>query len=205
MTRHADRDVAGVQDPAFDLVACARDLACRLLEDNPERWAHTVGVAARAVSLRGTVSEGEADLLVAAAWLHDIGYAAQVRDTGFHPLDGARYLRARGWDPTVCDLVAHHSGSRFVARVCGLAQELSEFAYDEGPVTDALTVADQTTGLSGSPVSLDVRVRNTLERHRADSAATRAFPEREPYFRAALERVSRRLPGADEPSLVDGA
>lgn len=203
MTQHADRDAAGVQDPAFDLVTTARDLACRLLEDNPERWAHTVGVAARAVSLRRTVPEGEADLLVAAAWLHDIGYATQVRDTGFHPLDRARYLRARGWHPTVCDLVAHHSGSRFVARFRGLSQQLSEFAYDEGPVTDALTVADQSTGPSGSPVSLDDRVRDTRERHRADSASTRALPEREPYFRAALERVSRQLPGAGEPSRVD--
>jgi hypothetical protein len=32
---------------------------------------------------------------VAAAWLHDIGYAPAIAEsgTGFHPLDGARYLR----------------------------------------------------------------------------------------------------------------
>ena len=36
------------------------------------------------------------DDLVAAAWLHDIGYAPELVETGFHPLDGARYLRREG-------------------------------------------------------------------------------------------------------------
>ena len=45
--------------------------------------------------------------MTAAAWLHDIGYAPAVDDTGFHPLDGARYLRdveqatgCAAWSPT---------------------------------------------------------------------------------------------------------
>lgn len=42
------------------------------------------------------MSENDRDLLVAAAWLHDIGYAPELRDTGFHPLDGARHLEALG-------------------------------------------------------------------------------------------------------------
>jgi HD superfamily phosphodiesterase len=33
------------------------------------------------------------DLLEAAAWLHDIGYSPEIAVSGFHPLDGARYLR----------------------------------------------------------------------------------------------------------------
>ena len=36
------------------------------------------------------------DVLVAAPWLHDIGYAVEVTDTGFHPLDGACYLASPG-------------------------------------------------------------------------------------------------------------
>ena len=35
----------------------------------------------------------DADLLEAAAWLHDIGYTADVATAGLHALDGARYLR----------------------------------------------------------------------------------------------------------------
>jgi HD superfamily phosphodiesterase len=103
------------------LVSAARDLAYRVLEDNPERTRHSAGVAARAATLSAAVPKQATSLLVAAAWLHDIGYSAGLRDTAFHPLDGARYLRSMGWDPLVCDLVAHHSGSRFVAELKGLA------------------------------------------------------------------------------------
>src|SRR5205085_7625190 len=88
----------------------ARQLAWSLLADLPERWRHTVGVAQRAAELAGAVDAEELDWVVAAAWLHDIGYADPIRDTGFHPLDGARFLRRDGWADRVNALVAHHSG-----------------------------------------------------------------------------------------------
>lgn len=47
-----------------------------------------------------------ADCLVAAAWLHDIGYAPSVRQTGFHPLDGAMFARSAGFGELVASLVA---------------------------------------------------------------------------------------------------
>lgn len=58
----------------------------------PRRWARSKGVAARAAGL-GPVLTGNAGLLVAAALLHDVGYAPRLVKTGFHPLDGARFLR----------------------------------------------------------------------------------------------------------------
>ncbi|WP_406239339.1 hypothetical protein [Nocardia sp. NBC_01009] len=30
-----------------------------------------------------------------AAWLHDIGYAPDIARIGFHPVDGAEFLRER--------------------------------------------------------------------------------------------------------------
>ena len=54
---------------------------------------HVQGVAARAGNL-ASVLGADADLLEAAAWLHDIGYAPGLAVTGLHALDGARY-RAR--------------------------------------------------------------------------------------------------------------
>ena len=171
----------------------ARGLACRLLDGNRERIRHSAGVAARAALLSSAVAQDEASLLVAAAWLHDIGYSAGLKDTDFHPLDGARFLRAAGWDSNLCDLVAHHSGSRFVAAVRGLGEELSEFTYHENPVSDALTVADQTIGPNGRWLSIDERMREMLERHGPDSANARAHPQRELYFRSAFQRVTRRL------------
>jgi putative nucleotidyltransferase with HDIG domain len=175
------------------LVAAAEGLVYRLLDGNPERQEHSAGVAARAVSLCAAVPEDEADLLVAAAWLHDIGYAPGVRDTGLHPVDGARYLRSRGWNPAVCDLVAHHSGSRFVAKYRGLRRELDEFTFVECALTDALTVADQTVGPHGRSLSLEERMRDVLERHGPASASARAHPQREPYLRSASQRVNQRL------------
>ena len=72
----------------------ARDLAQRLLMDLPERWRHTIGVARRAERVADTVgSRSEGDILLAAAWLHDTGYAVALRDPGFHPIDGARHLQ----------------------------------------------------------------------------------------------------------------
>ena len=75
------------------LASWAEDLAQALLQEPlPRRWAHVQGVAARARSL-APVLGADADLLQAAAWLHDIGYAPALSLTGLHALDGARYLR----------------------------------------------------------------------------------------------------------------
>ena len=104
----------------------AEALTRELLSDNPEWLYHSAAVAYRTQELSAAVDPGETHLLVASAWLHDLGYSSVIRDTGFHPLDGARHLRALGWAARVCDLVAHHSGSRFVAGVRGLSDELSE-------------------------------------------------------------------------------
>jgi hypothetical protein len=35
-----------------------------------------------------TVPAADRPVLIAAAWLHDIGYAPGLPETGFHPLDG---------------------------------------------------------------------------------------------------------------------
>ena len=59
----------------------------------PRRWAH-IQVAARARSLAPALG-ADADLLEAAAWLHDIGYAPGLAATGLHALDGARYPARR--------------------------------------------------------------------------------------------------------------
>ena len=183
------------------LVPAAQALAFRLLDDNAERRRHSAGVAARASLLRAAVPDMDADLLVAAAWLHDIGYASALKDTGFHPIDGARFLREAEWDSALCGLVAHHSGSRFVAQQQGLGDELGEFVYEENAISDSLTVADQTAGPDGRRFSLEERMREMLARHGPESPQARAHARREIYFRSAFERVTRRLllSGGDGP------
>ena len=60
------------------LIPEARDLVARILEEDPRRLQHCAGVAARALALVTTVPPSAADTLVAAAWMHDIGYAPRV-------------------------------------------------------------------------------------------------------------------------------
>jgi putative nucleotidyltransferase with HDIG domain len=90
-------------------------------ESPPRRWAHVQGVAARARDLASILGADD-DLLEAAAWLHDIGYAPGLAVTGLHALNGARYLRdAQHADAMLCRLVAHHSCATIEAGERGLA------------------------------------------------------------------------------------
>lgn len=187
------------------MIDAAGELAAQILADNPERLQHSAAVAARARVLAVTVAPSAAETLVAAAWLHDIGYGSQARESGFHPLDGAAFLRGNDWPEGVCALVAHHSGSRFVARVLGLDDRLWKFEFVEDPVSDALTVADNTAGPNGTIMAVDERLREKQRRHGPDSPNARANPERDDYIRAADRRVAHRLGILNRPrgSLAD--
>lgn len=127
-------------------VADAEELAGAKLSDVlPRRWRHVRSVARRARWVAKTL--GLPDDLVAAVWLHDIGYAPGLVATGFHPLDGARYLRSVGLEEAVVSLVAYHSCAYIEAEVRGLGAELaSEFAPGEPLLADALLYCDMTTG-----------------------------------------------------------
>ncbi|MFB9318776.1 HD domain-containing protein [Cryptosporangium minutisporangium] len=181
-----------------DLVAAARELAGELLGFDSERWRHTAGVAERAAELAPAVPADDLELLVAGAWLHDIGYASTLRVTGFHPLDGADGLRDRGWEPRLCALVAHHSGARFVAEDRGLGEELHRYAEERSALADALTYADQTVGPDGRRMAFEDRIVDMLRRHGPNSPNARVHPRRGPYLAAIAGRVRTRL-------AVDGA
>ena len=103
-----------------------------LQESLPRRWARVQDVAARARGLAAVLGV-DADLLEAAAWLHDIGYAPSLPSTGLHQLDGARYLRdTQHADAMLCRLVAHHSCAIIEAGERELADILS-FEFDPAP------------------------------------------------------------------------
>lgn len=183
-----------LDDPA--LVAGARGLARRLLRRGvPERWRHTQGVASRAVELAMTVSADDRPVLIAAAWLHDIGYAPAVRETGFHPLDGGLYLRGKGWNDRLAALVAHHSGARFVPVERGFESLMAEFDFENTAVSDALTYSDQTVGPNGRRMTVPYRIAEAIARHGPDSPNARARVDRVPYLLAVADRVEQRLAG----------
>jgi predicted HD phosphohydrolase len=171
----------------------ARDTAQLLLGGLPGRWRHTIGVARRAEDVGATLSTMDRQYLVAAAWLHDIGYAEQVVDSGFHPLDAARYLDRQHWPRRLCALVAHHSGAVFVAAVRGFGGALDRYPHEESAVSDALTYADQTVGPSGERMTVEQRVADMLRRHGPESPNVRADHVRRPYLLGVASRVERRL------------
>ncbi|GGQ61190.1 HD domain-containing protein [Couchioplanes azureus] len=177
------------------LTTAAREIAEELLAPLGDRWRHTRGVAERASELAPAL-DLDPDVLVAAAWLHDIGYAPQTVVTGFHPLDGADHLAARGWPLSVAARVAHHSGARFVAAARGLGERLAAYPYEEGLLSDALTYADQTVGPRGERVTPARRYEEMLRRHGPASWNAKVGHLRGPYLRAVADRVERCLRAA---------
>jgi putative nucleotidyltransferase with HDIG domain len=171
----------------------ARVVAKEILAGNEARWRHTIGVAARATELAVTVPTEDRETLVAAAWLHDIGYAEALVETGFHPLDGAAYLDRTGWPPQIAALVAHHSGSAIVAELNGFRQAVAFYPHEVSPLADALTYADQTTGPLGQRVDIRTRMDEVLRRHGPESVQAKAYLVRGPYLLAIADRVQARL------------
>ena len=96
------------------------------------------------------------------------------RTRGFHPLDGARWLRAQGQERLAC-LVAHHSGARFEAEARGLVDALDAFPEERSVVADLLTYCDLTTDSEGRPVTLSARLAGIDSRYACDSDVSRSM------------------------------
>jgi hypothetical protein len=160
------------------LASWAEPLAQTLLQEPlPRRWAHVQGVAA--------------DLLEAAAWLHDIGYAPGLAATGLHALDGARYLRdARHADTMLCRLVAHHSCAIIEAEERGLADVLSlEFEPAPHALSSALTYCDMTTSPDGELVPAEQRLAEIQQRYGPGHLVSRSIRRATPMIIRAVEQV----------------
>jgi hypothetical protein len=155
-------------------------------------WAHSKAVGERARSIGGAFAPEDRVHLIAAAYLHDIGYAPALIQTGFHAVDGARYLRSLGHE-RLARLVAHHSEARFEARLRGLDHELEEFPREPSAVADALTWCDMTVGSAGEPMTLHERTVDIAARYGQEHTATRALPWSMSYLSLALARTERRL------------
>ena len=176
------------------LASWAQQLARELLQQSlPRRWAHVQGVAARARSL-APVLGADADLLEAAAWLHDIGYAPGPATTGLHQLDGARYLReAQHADAMLCRLVAHHSCAIIEAGERGLADVLSsEFAPAPDVLASVLTCCDMTTSPDGQPVRVDRRLAEIHDRYGPGHLVSRSIQRATPMILRAVKQAHGR-------------
>ncbi|MCM3850102.1 HD domain-containing protein [Pseudonocardia sp. DR1-2] len=171
-----------------------RDLArMYLARPLPRRWRHVQGVAHRADTIAGHLNPVDAELLVSAAWLHDIGYAPPLATTGFHPLDGAVAIRELGVGERLWGLVAHHSAAIHEAREFGVTTPLAEFRDEQGLVRDLLWYLDMTTDPDGRPVSFAARMADVRARYGSEHFVGRALGPSMGDRQAAVDRAIRWL------------
>lgn len=178
----------------------AEAMARRALSSLPERLAHVSAVAAAADAISHRLGV-DGHVLVSAAWLHDIGYAPSVSMSGFHPLDGARFLRDEGIDPRVVNLVAHHSHAVIEARERGLEDELlDEFPPDASLPHAALCFCDMTTGPRGQRMAVEERLAEIRQRYGPGDVVTTFIERAELSIVATVRLVEDRLAAVEAQS-----
>jgi hypothetical protein len=171
----------------------AAELAESMLSGLDRRWRHVQGVARCALQLARLTPPENASHLIAAAWLHDLGYASAIAVTGLHSVDGARFLEDHGWPSRVVSLVAYHTGAEVEAEERGLLDELHAFDPPPPDLLDLLTAADVTTSPDGNPIEPELRVAEILLRYEPEDEVHRAVSTSAPALVAAVARV-RALP-----------
>ncbi|WP_090046223.1 HD domain-containing protein [Lentzea fradiae] len=181
----------------MDLWSRAFEVAGVCLADSlPMRWSHVQGVARQSAQMSVILSKSDSDLLRSAAILHDIGYSSTLRKTGFHPLDGARYLAEIGFPNRLCALVAHHSCAYREAELRGLSAELTAWKDEGTSLRDALWWADMTTTPSGEITNVGDRIEEIEKRYGPEDLVTFFIRQAEPELIGAVERTEARLRAA---------
>jgi putative nucleotidyltransferase with HDIG domain len=166
----------------------------RLQAALPQRWSHVEAVARKAARLaQMTFAGADAEALQAAAWLHDVGYAPDIRDTGFHPLDGAVWLRKAGFEERVCGLVAYHTCADIEAEERGFSDQLRAFSREQSLVADALLYADMRSGPDGQDFSVPARLDEIVARYGENHGVARFIRRARPVILEAARRVEARL------------
>jgi HD domain-containing protein len=151
------------------------------------RWSHVVAVAEKARVIGRELGK-DRRLLEATAWMHDVGYARTIGVTGFHPLDGARYLVAHSVSQRIASLVAFHSSAWAEAVEFGVATELAEFQDERTLTRDLLWYCDMTTGPDGTDLEFEDRMAEVRQRYGPAHYVTRALDAGMEERRTAVHR-----------------
>jgi hypothetical protein len=191
--------VIHLDGPAQTRGLAAADVAASLLANMGDRLAHSAMVAEQAARARHLADEPWRAVLVDAGWLHDVGYSPAVVDTGFHPLDDARWLRREGWPDELCRLVAWHTRALTEARLRGLGEALvEEFEPPPDLPLAVLTWADLTSSTHGTRCTVSARLDEILRRYPPESVVHRAIVEATPELLSAVSEVETALAGEEQ-------
>lgn len=175
-----------------NIITWATEHAAKYLTPLGNRWLHTKGVAQVAQQIGDAFSDEDRPLLIAAAYLHDIGYAPQLQRTGFHPLDGAYYLLSLSQD-RLASLIAHHSEAQFEAELRGLLPELNNIPREHSAIADALTYCDMHTNATGQRVSFEERIDDILQRYPEGHIVNQAIRQAIPSYAQAIAKTQSLL------------
>jgi hypothetical protein len=162
-----------------------------------QRWAHLSAVGRLAQETRAQ-TPGLSSVVVEAAWVHDIGYADGLVDTGMHAIDGARALQRLGAPAEVVALVAYHTGAPFEAAERGFADALAELPVPDPLDLDALTLMDLVVGPTGALTTPEDRVAEILSRYGPEDPVRRAVTRSGPGLLTSASRARTRLGLSDE-------
>jgi hypothetical protein len=176
-----------------NIVESAAKQAATLLAPLGNRWLHVQGVVERACWVSRVFEEEDQLYLIAAAYLHDIGYAPSLNKTGFHPLDGANDVIQSFKDVRLASLVAHHSEAAFEARLRGYAPALHAFPREYSTVADALTFCDMTTSPEGKHISFEERIAEILFRYKEQDIVSQSIRQATPTLSLDIERTKQML------------
>jgi hypothetical protein len=185
--------------PGVDLVEWACEVArSNLAEALPRRWSHVEGVIRFAREIAGAYGE-DGDLLIAAAALHDVGWAPPHVRSGFPALDAARYLSTLNTPRRLLNLAVNYDASQLEAELRGLGSQMKEFPDEGGPVRDALWYCDLRVGPDGQRMPLAARLAEVRVRYAHDPIGVQWVDVAEADLLALGERTERFLERAGIP------
>lgn len=165
------------------------DLALRvvtdLLEQHPQRLAHSVAVQNQLLQLMEKKHKDHPAELSVAGLLHDIGHAFPTSD--IPALDGADLVRELGWEE-LAPHIAHHSTARHEAETLGRQYRESFTAYSApDPISHSLLwVANYTTSPTGEPVSITERLHEIMQHSPEHSSIARSLRRSLPDLQCAV-------------------
>ncbi len=176
----------------LDLIQWASENATHYISSLGNRWLHVQGVVEQALHVGEIFDEEERSYLIAAAYVHDIGYAPELQRTGLHSIDGALWLRSHNQE-RLASLTAYHSGTWFQAQLHGLLPDLEQFSREQSMVADALDYCDMTTGPAGARNSFEERIKDILVRYPEPHIVAQATHQAKPSLSQAVERIRQEL------------
>lgn len=164
--------------------------------DQPDRLRHILTVAERVRQSAGEIAARhpaeaiDETLAYCAALVHDIGYLPHAGETDFHPLDGYRFLCARGAEPLARRIVRHSCAPEEAAlRGLQLPEGIEDLA------ADLVTCWDMRVKQGGEVVSYEARLEDILRRYGAESIVGRANWLARPRIQRIMDRIDRLVQG----------